>query len=694
MRIVCRVCVPNAVLPTCTTYHISLPFFLLWLACSSIVYAGPDELRVVGSPVQEKGVIIAGSGIDHAPYAFVNSQDRAEGFSLDLLRAVAEVMDFDLEIRTQEWENLRTALEQGSIDVLATMAYSEARDSLVDFSVPYTVAYDGVFVRKEESPIESMSALQGKSIIAVRAGAAHDYLQRSGLADQAILTATTDEALRLLASGQGDAAIVPKLIGLLTVQELQLSNLEGTDLIIEAYERAYCFAVVEGNAELVGRLNHGLEIIRATGRYDEIYDKWFGTVDEKGLAMSTVLLYVLGGTAIPVAFLVVAFLWSMSLKRKVAQRTKDLRESEERYRVLVEKAPEAIVVLDPESLKFVDANANAERLVGLDREALLRSSPFDVSTSVQPNGLPVVESTKHYIKEALEGKAPVFEWQVLNAQGEVIPCEVRLAPIPFSGRMLLRGSVTDISDKKQAEAERESFIKELEARNAELERFAYTISHDLKNPLVTIKGFSGLLEQDVAEGNGEKLKRDVEHIQHAAETMQLLLADLLEFFRIGRTVNPLEEVALTPLTQEVVRRLGPLAEARGVKVEVAPDLPTIYGDRARLLDMIQGLIDNAIKFMGDQPDPQVVVGVRQDKHEQVCFVRDNGIGIKAKYHAKVFELFERLNADKEGTGIGLALVRRVVEEHGGHIWVESDGVGQGATLCFVLPEHRRMEQKT
>lgn len=233
--------------------------------------------------------------------------------------------------------------------------------------------------------------------------------------------------------------------------------------------------------------------------------------------------------------------------------------------------------------------------------------------------------------------------------------------------------------------QREALIEQLEAKNAELERFTYTVSHDLKSPLVTIKGFLGMVERDALAGNGEALKDDIAEIATATNRMKRLLDDLLELSRIGRIANPSENVSLIDLAREVVQLLtGPIT-ARGVRIEIDPRPVYVFGDQTRLREVLQNLVENAIKYLGNQQEPHVEIGVRQDGNETVYFVRDNGIGIEPQYQEKVFGLFEQLNPKSGGTGIGLALVKRTIEVHGGRIWVESEGLGKGATFCFTLP---------
>ncbi len=243
----------------------------------------------------------------------------------------------------------------------------------------------------------------------------------------------------------------------------------------------------------------------------------------------------------------------------------------------------------------------------------------------------------------------------------------------------------NVTASQQAEADREALLEELRAKNDELERFTYTVSHDLKSPLVTLHGFLGLLKKDVADGHTERIERDMERIQSAANTMQRLLEELLELSRIGRMVNPSETIPLTGAAQEAAERVAGRITENGVELDVAADMPSVFADRNRVLQVFQNLIDNAVKFIGDGDDKKVVIGAKEDGNEVVCWVRDNGIGIDERFHEKVFGLFDRLDKAYEGTGIGLALVERIMKVHNGRTWVESEGEGEGSTFYFTLP---------
>ena len=235
---------------------------------------------------------------------------------------------------------------------------------------------------------------------------------------------------------------------------------------------------------------------------------------------------------------------------------------------------------------------------------------------------------------------------------------------------------------KESVEERQRLILELEAKNSELERFTYTVSHDLKAPLVTIRGFAQLAEQDANEGRLDQLNADLQRVHRAAETMGLLLNQLLDLSRIGRVVGPPETLELEALIREAAQRVPGM---ESVELVMGPNLPTIAGDRIRLVEVFENLLGNAVKFMGAQKAPRIEVSLREGP-EPVIVVSDNGVGIDPKFKDRVFDLFERLDRSAPGTGIGLAIVKRVVEFHKGRIWVESTGVaGEGSRFCLTLP---------
>ena len=234
-------------------------------------------------------------------------------------------------------------------------------------------------------------------------------------------------------------------------------------------------------------------------------------------------------------------------------------------------------------------------------------------------------------------------------------------------------------------SEARQLIEQLSEKNAELERFAYTVSHDLKTPLVTIKGYLGMVQKDLQEDRQDRIERDFEFIADATDTMAQLLEDLLELSRIGRVVNESEAIGLSDLFDQVVKIMDVSIRNSGVEVIVQEHMPYVYVDRQRIAEVAQNLLENALKFRRSVGKPRITVSAEQVSGQVVCCVEDNGVGIEPEFQDQIFGLFNRLDQSYEGTGIGLTLVKRIVEVHGGRIWVESPGRDQGARFLFTLP---------
>ena len=242
-----------------------------------------------------------------------------------------------------------------------------------------------------------------------------------------------------------------------------------------------------------------------------------------------------------------------------------------------------------------------------------------------------------------------------------------------------------LSEQRRLESERARLVGELERRNEQLENLTHAVSHDLKSPLVTIHGFVGALERDIAEAAPERVERDLGHIRKATAYMGSLLEQLNRVRRLESSEAPHERVDLARLAREALAAVAGRIQARRIQVEVDSEMPPVFGDRLQLTEVLQNLLDNAARFVGDQPNPRIEIGWRRDGNESVFFVRDNGIGIEPRYQEQVFGLFQRLDHRHEGTGVGLTIVKRVVEAHGGRVWVESEGQGTGTAFCFTLP---------
>jgi PAS domain S-box-containing protein len=257
------------------------------------------------------------------------------------------------------------------------------------------------------------------------------------------------------------------------------------------------------------------------------------------------------------------------------------------------------------------------------------------------------------------------------------------------------GTYMDITERKRTEEalrkahyELEMRVKErteeLSRKNAEMERFIYTVSHDLRTPLISMSGFLGFLKADAQKGDMKRMDEDLRIANDAVTKMDRLLLETLELSRIGRVVNPPEDVPFGEIVDDALRHIRSKIESKGFKVSVAQNLPVVHVDRMRITEVLSNLIENSTKYMGFQANPEIEIGQRIEGTDRIFFVRDNGIGIDPSQHVKVFELFYKVDKKSDGSGAGLAIVKKILEVHGGRIWIESK-MGKGCTVCFTLP---------
>ena len=417
------------------------------------------------------------------------------------------------------------------------------------------------------------------------------------------------------------------------------------------------------------------------------------------LPQPTLTVTIAQGVTFTVAFAIISILLYLAVKSidgalarvrqelTERQRTEEkLRTSEERFRAMIENISEAIVLMNAQGIVYYLSPAS-ERILGYSIAERIGLSVFDnlmrpEDVSKLQNIIRELQAQPQFIQSFLipaRHKDGSRRWLEATAKNLLDLESVQAIVVNYR----------DVTDRIRAEEERENYTEELGRQNAELERFTYTVSHDLRNPLVTIKGFLGSLEKDLQDGRQDRIHSDFRRIEGAADKMQTLLSELLELSRVGRIINPPVEVDLVKLAQEALENLDARIHSKHVTVKISPDLPRVYGDRTRLREVLENLIDNAAKYTVEQTAPLVEIGVREQNGSPVIFVLDNGIGIDPKYHTRIFSLFEKLDPTSEGTGIGLALIKRIVEVHGGTTWVESEGPGKGSTFCFTIPNGRK-----
>ncbi|HXX35486.1 MAG TPA: histidine kinase N-terminal 7TM domain-containing protein [Thermodesulfobacteriota bacterium] len=356
-----------------------------------------------------------------------------------------------------------------------------------------------------------------------------------------------------------------------------------------------------------------------------------------------------------------------------------LRGSEERYRTLVETVPDVIFSLSAEGI-LTSLNPAFEKITGWSRAEWIGKS---FHTILHPDDL--AHAADHF-SSALSGKmSPIFEASVLCKSGHYITGEFIGAPHIKDGKVIeVIGFARDITDRKKAEEALKKKTEELARSNRELEAFAYVASHDLQEPLRMVTNFVQLLAKRY-KGNLDSNADDFIHFAvDGAMRMWNLINDLLAYSRVGTRGHPFEPIHCETILEGVLRNLKVTMEESGAVV-THDSLPTVMADRSQLGQLFQNLIGNAIKFRGNER-PRIHVSANRNGNGWTFSVRDNGIGIAPEYTERIFIIFQRLHGREQypGTGIGLAICKKIVERHGGRIWVESTPE-KGATFYFTLP---------
>ncbi|MSN25778.1 MAG: transporter substrate-binding domain-containing protein [Geobacter sp.] len=307
----------------------------LLLSALFLLSAAPVPASAVDMEISLPVPIVIGGDRDYPPYEFLDKNGKPAGYNVDLTKAIADVMGMQVEFRFGGWSEIRSALIDGSVDVLQGISYSENRTKSLSFSPPHTIINHAIFARKDTAPVSSVEELRGKEIIVFQDGIMHDYLKTLGFGKNLVMTATPADALRLLASGKHDYAVLAMLPGMYIIRENKLTNLVPVAKSIST--QRYCYAVRKGNEELLARFNEGLAILKKNGQYQEIYDRWLGVLGPPKVAWEKVLWYG-GMVLIPLlGILAGTVLWSRTLQKRVAQRTAELAlEVTERKRALEE----------------------------------------------------------------------------------------------------------------------------------------------------------------------------------------------------------------------------------------------------------------------------------------------------------------------------------------------------------------------
>jgi PAS domain S-box-containing protein len=375
-----------------------------------------------------------------------------------------------------------------------------------------------------------------------------------------------------------------------------------------------------------------------------------------------------------------------------------MMETEARYRILIEKAMDSLdsgIIITDQRQEVLWANATVGRFFGIDRDRLIgvdakrarsryvgvfeEAQAFSDAVERAVNAGERIDSMTCHVRPTLGREERVLEYRSISIEAD-------------RGRSGRIDHFIDVTEIKQLETNLRETLENLEKTNEKLEEFSHVVSHDLKEPLRTIETFSGFLLEDYREKLDEEGVDYLNTLKRTSARMRQLINDLLSLASIHMDMKSFERINTQRVLEEIQEDLE--VRLQGVNLQVADDLPPVKGNKTRISELFSNLIVNAIKY-NDKALPTVRVGWQRETKNGgpvTFFVEDNGIGIETRYQERVFGIFEKLNPreDVEGTGAGLAICKRIVEEHGGRIWVNSE-VGKGSTFYFTIPRAREVE---
>ncbi|GEM_PF-1620301 len=364
-------------------------------------------------------------------------------------------------------------------------------------------------------------------------------------------------------------------------------------------------------------------------------------------------------------------------EQKDVQR--QLTEREQTYREMFERTSAVKVLVDPESGRVVDANAAALSYYGYDGQQVDTTSIHQVSLLAE-------SELKDLMRRSADGEQQFFRSRHRLASGEIREVEVHLGPVTMRGRRFVHAIVHDVTDRERFQAELLEKSAKLEESNAELQQFSYVVSHDLQEPLRTIASFLRLLERRYDDKLDDDGRQFIGFAVDAAHRQQAMIQSLLEYSRIGTRGRPFADTDMNKVATMAKDNLAVAISESGGQVDIGA-LPHVVADETQMVSLLQNLIGNALKYRREDVAPVIRIRAEDEGERWVFSVADNGIGIDPQFFDRIFQVFQRLHTREKygGTGIGLALARKIIQRHGGDIWVQSEP-GQGSVFSFSLPK--------
>ncbi len=669
---------------------LKIPLFIFFLSISSTLFAGYFQ----ADTIYFKG------NYDYPPYQLLDKDLNPSGFSIDLLKAIAQTMGLNITIELGPWNQVRTELEQGKIDGLAAMSPSPERRKFVNFSTSYVSITHSIFIRKN-SNIKSVEDINNKQIIVVKGDIMHDYLISNQITKYIIPVRDYQTTLRLLSAGEYDCALIPKLLGQFAINEFNLTNLKPVGSTIQHKEMA--FAVNKDNPELLAQINDGLQIVKATGEYDQINKKWFEFYEKSDIKtrVFNIIVWIL------LPFLVILFsilIWSWSLRKQVANKTdelqKELNERKKTEQKLIQEKSllNSMINSIPDLIFYKDKN---NTYLGCN-EAFLKFNNFSAGEITGKTDFDLFPKQQAaYFHDAdqkiIEEKQflRTETWETDSKGQKYLLDTLKLPFTDENGNPLgIVGICRDITVRYQNERDLKIAKEKAEESDRLKSSFLANMSHEIRTPMNAIIGFSDLLVD--ADTEADEREELVTHINNNCNTLLHLIDDIIDLAKIEAN-----ELSIFIKETDVNSTMQELYETYyGVKKKIDKNHLEIKFDKSsykenfylntdpyRFKQILINLIDNAFKYT-EVGFVKFGYKILDEVNLVEFYIKDTGIGIPEDKQIEIFQRFNKIETDKSklyrGTGLGLTITQNLIERLGGTIRLEST-VNEGSVFYFTLP---------
>jgi PAS domain S-box-containing protein len=694
------------------TYKKRINFYLtLCIFC----FALPPLVVLADQDSHHPRTLQTASEFDYPPFAVVKPDGTADGFSVDLLKAVAKTINHKLNISVGPWSEIKKQLEEGKLDVLPLVAQTKERDKIYDFTVPYLQMHGTIFVRKGEKSISTEKDLKDKEVLVMRGDSSYEYAISRNISTKLVQTDSFEEAMKLLSSGRHDAVLCQYLMGLQLIKKLKIKNvvsvtstdmdhLKPKSLVLSGFEQKFCIAVPEGQTELLRLLNEGLAIVFADGTYQRLYEKWFEPILPKpAVPVTIVIKYVFSILAPLLLFVAVIGIWY--LRHKVATKTQSLRdeiktrekaevalgESHATIKQILDTLPQLIYWKDLEGI-YLGCNNTFANACGFDSPELIKGkSDYDLPwTKASADGYRADDEEviqKKQVKRHIVKPLRLADGTTLLSDNTKLPLR------DVSGNIIgVLGVSSDITERRNVE-EKLRQTQKMES----IGNLAGGIAHDLNNILSVILGFTelalGALDKETP------VREDLQEVYAASLRAKELVNQILTFAR--QSDEELKPIQVDFIIKEVLKFIrSSIPTTIEIKHNIA-SASYIMGNTTQIHRIMMNLCTNAAHAMENNGgtleitlrditiDRVTMRGNSQLKLGNYIEIRvsDTGDGIDSQVINKIFDPYYTTKGQGEGTGMGLAMVHGIVDTYGGKIFVESS-LGKGTIFTINLPVAR------